>query len=292
MSVMTNRNGGEQAVTGRGRPELADPDRNPVLLVDTLHAGYGGEDILHGVSIRVPVGGIVAVIGPNGSGKSTLLKAIMGLIRIRSGRIRLSGGPGNDHELVGLRPDEIVHLGVGYVPQVSNVFADMSIRENLEIGGFPAGAQAARRMRELLDIFPALVPRLGERAGTLSGGQRQMLAVARALMTEPALLILDEPSAGLAPTIVDQVFDLVRSVNETGVSILVVEQKARQCLAFSDIGYVLEMGSNRYEGSGDLLLHDQRVVDAYLGGRGLIARARKMAEQGDTNGGPPASTPR
>jgi ABC-type branched-subunit amino acid transport system ATPase component len=166
----------------------------------------------------------------------------------------------------------------------------MSIRENLEIGGFPAGTGATDRMRELLGIFPALEPRLSERAGTLSGGQRQMLAVARALMTEPVLLILDEPSAGLAPNIVDQVFDLVRTVNETGVSILVVEQKARQCLAFSDYAYVLDMGSNRYEGSGDVLLHDQRVIDAYLGGRGLIARARRDAEQGgDFGAGSPSS---
>jgi ABC-type branched-subunit amino acid transport system ATPase component len=256
------------------------PEGVTVLEVEGIHGGYGGEDILRGVSIRVGLGEIVAVIGPNGSGKSTLLKAIFGLIRVSRGRITLRLRSGATHELVGRPPSELVRLGVGYVPQVANVFADMSIRENLEIGGFPIGKRAPARIGELVELFPVLAPRLRERAGTLSGGQRQMLAFARALMPEPELLVLDEPSAGLAPTIVDQVFDQVRAVNRTGVSILVVEQKARQCLAFSDYGYVLDMGTNRHQGPGRQLLHDQAVIDSYLGGRGRFARARRALAEG------------
>jgi ABC-type branched-subunit amino acid transport system ATPase component len=263
-----------------------------VLEAEDVHGGYGGEDILRGVSIRVGQGEIVAVIGPNGSGKSTLLKAIFGLIRVRTGRVTLRLRSGATHELVGRPPSELVRLGVGYVPQVANVFADMSIRENLEIGGFPIGKRAPARIAELLELFPVLAPRLRERAGTLSGGQRQMLAFARALMPEPELLILDEPSAGLAPTIVDQVFDQVRAVNRTGVSILVVEQKARQCLAFSDFGYVLDMGANRHQGPGRDLLQDQAVIDSYLGGRGRFARARRALAEGERRAqdGPPAAS--
>ena len=255
----------------------AGPPLPPVLEVDSVYGGYGGEDVLRGVSIRVDQGDIVAVIGPNGSGKSTLLKAIFGLVRVRSGRITLRLRSGATQELVGRRPSELVRLGVGYVPQVANVFADMSIQENLEIGGFPVGARASARIRELIDLFPVLGPRLRDRAGTLSGGQRQMLALARALMPDPELLILDEPSAGLAPTVVDQVFDQVRTVHSAGVSILVVEQKARQCLSFSDFGYVLDMGTNRHQGPGRRLLHDQEVIDSYLGGRGRFARVRRVA---------------
>jgi ABC-type branched-subunit amino acid transport system ATPase component len=270
-------------------PATAPPAEAPtaVLDVEAVYGGYGGEDVLRGVSITVASGAVVAVIGPNGSGKSTLLKAIVGLIKVRSGRILLHRPSGDTRDLVGRRPHEVVYLGVGYVPQVANVFADMSIRENLEIGGFPAGPRAAQRITELLELFPALAPRLRERAGTLSGGQRQMLAFARALMPEPRLLILDEPSAGLAPSVVDQVFEQVRAVNRTGVSILMVEQKARQCLAFADEGYVLDMGANRHQGSGQRLLHDPEIIEAYLGGRGLLARTRRNARQAEATVDPP-----
>jgi neutral amino acid transport system ATP-binding protein len=248
--------------------------RDCILSVRHLSAGYTDENVLHAVSIDVPTGAIVAVIGPNGSGKSTLLKTIYGLVPARSGEVVFWDSEGQRHDLVGLRPHAVTRLGVNMVPQLANVFPDMSVQENLEIGAAVAGGRFRDRLERVLRTFPALQLALAKRAATLSGGQRQMLGIARALISDPRLLILDEPSAGLAPAVVDEVFNTVKAINGEGVSILMVEQKARQCLALSDYGYVLDMGLNRIEGTGQQLLSDQDVIDAYLGSRGRLDLAR------------------
>jgi ABC-type branched-subunit amino acid transport system ATPase component len=247
------------------------------LTVTGLVSGYVDEPVLRGASLEVPQGEIVTVIGPNGSGKSTLLKTIFGLVRAREGQVVYRNPAGQSTNLVGLKPHQIAKLGVAFVPQLANVFADMSIRENLEIGAFPKKGGYQERLSAVLALFPLLQRRLSERAGAMSGGQRQMLALARALMGDPQMLILDEPSAGLAPTVVDEVFDQVRTINEGGVTVLIVEQKARQCLAFSSHGYVLDMGRNRFSGTGEELLHDSQIVDLYLGGRGRLRAAQEQS---------------
>jgi ABC-type branched-subunit amino acid transport system ATPase component len=244
-----------------------------VLTVRDVAAGYGDENILHGVSIDVRRGGIVAVIGPNGSGKSTLLKTLYGLVPARRGRVTLFVEAGRPIELTGLRPSHITALGVNMVPQLSNTFPEMSVLENLEIGALPARERFADQLERVLTAFPMLRTMLRKRAATLSGGQRQMLGVARALMSDPRVLILDEPSAGLAPAVLEEVFARVRAINQAGVSILMVEQKARQCLAMADYGYVLDQGRNRLEGPGPSLLEDPEVVRLYLGVRSGRARA-------------------
>ena len=241
-----------------------------ILSVRDLQAGYVDENVLHGVSIDVPTGSIVAIIGPNGCGKSTLLKTIYGLLKVRKGEVRFRDQLGNTHDLAGLRPHTITALGLNMVPQLANVFPDMSVRENLEIGAFIKQGRFEDHLERILHTFPALEIALSKRAATLSGGQRQMLGVARALISDPRLLILDEPSAGLAPAVVDEVFAKIKAINAEGVSILMVEQKARQCLALSDFGYVLDMGQNGMHGTGQVLLHDPEVIDAYLGNRGRL----------------------
>jgi ABC-type branched-subunit amino acid transport system ATPase component len=248
-------------------------DSDLVLSVRNIKAGYADEDVLHGVSIDVPRSEIVAVIGPNGSGKSTLLKTIYGLVRPRGGSVVFHDDDGATHDLVGLRAYEITHLGVNFVPQLSNVFAEMSVRENLEVGAFVHKGRFEDRLAAILETFPALAERLSRRAATLSGGQRQMLGIARALIAEPHLLVLDEPSAGLAPQVVDEVFATVKQINASGVSILMVEQKARQCLSMSDHAYVLDMGQNRMHGTGQDLLNDKEVIELYLGSRGRLGDA-------------------
>jgi ABC-type branched-subunit amino acid transport system ATPase component len=238
-----------------------------VLTARDISAGYGDEDILHGVSIDVRRGTIVAVIGPNGSGKSTLLKTVYGLVPARRGRVTLFDGPDRPVELTGLKPNRITALGVNMVPQLANVFPEMSVLENLEIGALPAPERFSQQLERVLAAFPMLRAMLRKRAATLSGGQRQMLGFARAMMSDPRVLILDEPSAGLAPAILEEVFARVKAINAAGVSILMVEQKARQCLAMADYGYVLDQGQNRLEGSGQALLEDPEVVRLYLGVR-------------------------
>jgi ABC-type branched-subunit amino acid transport system ATPase component len=243
-----------------------------VLTARDISAGYGDEDILHGVSLDLRRGAIVAVIGPNGSGKSTLLKTMYGLVRARQGRVTLYAAADRPLELTGLKPSRITALGVNMVPQLANVFPEMSVLENLEIGALPARERFAEQLERVLGAFPMLRAMLRKRAATLSGGQRQMLGVARAMMSDPRLLILDEPSAGLAPAVLDEVFARVKAINQTGVTILMVEQKARQCLAMADYGYVLDQGRNRLEGPGRALLEDPEVVRLYLGVRGGRAR--------------------
>lgn len=234
----------------------------PLLETIDLTAGYGELEIVHEVSLAVPPGGFVSVIGPNGAGKSTLLKAIYGLAHTRGGRVLFRG-----REITATKPHELTRLGLNYVPQLDNVFPNMSVQENLEIGGVPRRERMAERLEAVFRFFPVLTARRRQRAGTLSGGERQMLALARALMPEPRLLLLDEPSAALAPTVADQLFVQLESINDDGVAILLVEQNARRSLALSDYGYVLDMGRNRFQGEGGELLHDPKVVDLYLGGR-------------------------
>lgn len=231
--------------------------QRPALEARDLVAGYTPEvDILRGLGLRLAEREIVTIVGPNGAGKSTLLKAVFGLLRPRSGTVLLHG-----REITGRRPHEIARAGMGYVPQTRNVFPNLTTGENLEMGGRSA---AARERVEAL--FPILRDRARQPAGTLSGGERQMVAMARALMSEPEILLLDEPSAGLAPSMVAAVLDKVGEIRESGVAVLMVEQNARAALAISDRGYVLDLGQNRYEGLGADLLADPRMAELYLGG--------------------------
>jgi ABC-type branched-subunit amino acid transport system ATPase component len=245
----------------------------PVLSVRGVVAGYGDEDVLHSVSLDVPSGKVVAVIGPNGSGKSTLLKAVYGLLRPRRGSVIFRDRAGKAHNLTGLPPYTVTRLGINFVPQLANVFPDLSVQENLEVGAFVHAGRFRDHLERVLVTFPALGAMLHARAATLSGGQRQMLGIARALISDPQLLILDEPSAGLAPSVVDTVFARIKSINASGVSILMVEQKARQCLSMSHYGYVLDMGENRIAGTGEQLLQDPEVIQLYLGNRGRLGAA-------------------
>jgi ABC-type branched-subunit amino acid transport system ATPase component len=231
-----------------------------------VYAGYGEVDVLHDVSITVRPRSVVSVIGANGAGKSTLLKAMYGLVPVRAGSVVVDRG-GDRRTVTGAKPHRLTALGMNYVPQLANVFPNMSVVENLEVGGILDRSAAGERIERLLPFFEDLAARSRQRAGTLSGGQRQMLALARALMTEPSLLLLDEPSAGLSPSAIDRLFAKLREINDQGVAILLVEQNARRSLAFSDHGYVLETGRNRTEGSGRDLLADASLVDLYLGGR-------------------------
>ena len=210
-------------------------------------------------------GEFVGIIGPNGAGKSTLLKAVLGLVNIRSGSVRLNG-----EEITGKKPYELVARGVGYVPQTRNVFPTLSVRENLEMGCFIKPSLLDERLDYVVSLFSRLGERLDQRAGSLSGGERQMVAMGRALMLKPSVLLLDEPSAGLSPVLQDQVFIQCRAINESGVAILMVEQNARRCLQVVGRGYVLDQGSNAYTGTGRELLADPKVIQLYLG---TLARA-------------------
>ena len=232
-----------------------------ILECNGIAAGYvKGLNILQGVDLVVSEGEIVSIIGPNGAGKSTLLKAIMGLLNISAGRFFIEG-----IEKTNLPTHKIVNEGVGYVPQVENVFPSLTIEENLEMGSWSLGKKGKQSIEKLFQDFPLLNERRKEKAGNLSGGQRQILALARALVTSPKLLLLDEPSAGLSPLAIDDVFKTIKESNEKGVPILLVEQNAKRALKFSDRGYVLDQGRNAYQGTGKDLLDDPRVVDLYLG---------------------------
>ena len=232
-----------------------------ILQVKDVVAGYGETEILHSVSIVVEEGQIVTIIGPNGSGKSTLLKTIFGLVRPKKGQVLFNG-----EEITGMPPETIVRKGLCYVPQSSNVFPSLSIHENLEMGAFIRTDDFRYRLQEVYDLFPDLVERRNDRAGTLSGGQRQMLAVARALMLDPVMLLLDEPSAGLAPNLVTSVLNKILGINSTGVAILLVEQNAREALKRSGWGYILASGQNQLEDRGENLLKNPEVARLYLGG--------------------------
>ena len=232
-----------------------------LLTASDVVAGYGEAEILHGVSVTVAEGEIVTIIGPNGCGKSTLMKAIVGLVRVRTGSVTFRGD-----DITGVPPEMIVRTGLCYVPQTSNVFPSLTIRENLEMGAFVRSDDFRGRIDEMFQLFPDLAMRPGRKAGSLSGGQRQMLAIGRALMLDPRLLILDEPSAGLSPAMTNMVFERIREINRSGVSVLLVEQNARQALQMSSRGYVLTAGENRLEDSGPDLLNNPEVATLYLGG--------------------------
>jgi ABC-type branched-subunit amino acid transport system ATPase component len=238
-----------------------------VLTVRDLRAGYGDQDILHGVSLEVGRGGFVSVIGPNGAGKSTLLKAIYGLVRPRAGHIVFRGDHGEE-EIGGAKPYELTARGLNFVPQLANVFPNMTVLENLEVSARVRGRGARPQIDRVVEMFPVIKERRRARAGTLSGGQRQMLALARALVTDPRLVLLDEPSAGLAVTVVDDLFEQLLAIRQHATAILLVEQNARRSLALSDYAYVLDMGRNAFEGEGSALLNDPKVVELYLGGAG------------------------
>ena len=232
-----------------------------VIECNGIAAGYvKGLNILQGVDLIVNEKEIVSIIGPNGAGKSTLLKAIMGIINISGGRFFING-----LEKTNTPTHQIVSEGVGYVPQVENVFPSLTIEENLEIVSWSVKDNIKQSISKIFDDFPMLKERQKDKAGNLSGGQRQILALARALVTSPSILLLDEPSAGLSPVAIKEVFEIVKDINSRGVAILLVEQNATRALNFSDRGYVLDQGRNAYQGKGQELLNDPRVVDLYLG---------------------------
>ena len=232
-----------------------------VLHAQELVAGYIPEvNILNGCDLEVRAGEFVGIIGPNGAGKSTLLKAILGLCKIRSGTISLNG-----QDITGRKAHELVPLGVGYVPQTKNVFPSLTVKENLEMGCFLKPSVFKDRFAYVAEMFPKLADRAAQRAGALSGGERQMVAMGRALMLEPKVLLLDEPSAGLSPALQDEVFVQCRTINASGVAILMVEQNARRCLQVVNRGYVLDQGRNAYTGTGRELLGDPNVIELYLG---------------------------
>lgn len=232
-----------------------------LLEIDGVTGGYGDSDILHDLSMRVDEGEVVVIVGPNGAGKSTAMKSVFGLLTIRGGAIRFKS-----EDITGLKPDQIVRRGICYVPQVENVFPSLSVHENLEMGAYLRRDDFSASLDRVYDLFPPLKEKRRLPAGSLSGGQRQMAAMGRALMLDPALLLLDEPTAGLSPKFMDQIFDIVRSVNALGVAILMVEQNAKQALALADRGYVLATGRNRHEDTGAALLADREVAEMFLGG--------------------------
>lgn len=230
------------------------------LAVEGLSAGYGGPLIIEGVSIEARRGAITAVVGPNGAGKSTLLKAVAGLIRPATGRVFVEG-----REITGSPAERMVRYGLAYVPQVANVFPELSVEENLEMGGYSRRSGVRERVAELFDLFPDLELAAHRQAATLSGGQRTMLAMARGLMVDPAVLILDEPSAGLSPKFQGLVWERIEQIRSTEVAVLIVEQNTRETLRHAQWAYVLVLGRNRLEGSGQELLHDDQVVELYVG---------------------------
>ncbi|MCU1454551.1 MAG: branched-chain amino acid transporter ATPase [Acidimicrobiales bacterium] len=242
--------------------DVENPGDPAVLLrADDLVAGYiPGVDILNGASLELRRGELVGVIGPNGAGKSTLIKALFGLVPVRSGRVTFAGD-----DITGLAAHELVARGVGYVPQVRNVFATLTVEENLRMGIFLDPSRFDERFVSVAELFPLLAERRRERVGLLSGGQRQMVAMGRALMTSPAVLLLDEPSAGLSPKNQDEVFARVDQVKRAGVSVVMVEQNARKCLQIADTAFVLDQGRNAYAGTGQSLLDDPTVIELYLG---------------------------
>ena len=231
-----------------------------LLEIEGLYGGYGDHEILRGIGLRVEPGEIVAIIGPNGAGKSTLLKTIAGLLPPREGAVRFRGA-----SIGGARPDDIIRRGLCYVPQEANVFPGLSVEENLVIGGWAAQGERRERAAAVTALFPLLAERRRQRAGSLSGGERQMLALGMALMVEPVLLLLDEPSAGLSPALQRTIFDKIRDINARGIGVVLVEQNARESLRLCRRGYVLVMGQTRAEGPGDALLANPEIRSAYLG---------------------------
>ena len=231
------------------------------LLGANMTGGYGGADILHDCTIGVEKGEIAVVVGPNGAGKSTAMKAIFGMLNIRQGQVTIDG-----EDITSLKPEERVLKGMGFVPQTNNVFTSMSVEENLEMGAFIRRDGITSTMEQVYDLFPILKEKRKQPAGELSGGQRQQVAVGRALMTQPKVLMLDEPTAGVSPIVMDELFDRIIEVARTGIAILMVEQNAKQALNIADKGYVLVQGENRYTDTGAALIANPEVRRAFLGG--------------------------
>jgi ABC-type branched-subunit amino acid transport system ATPase component len=238
----------------------APPTDAPVLKVEKLTAGYGGPPVIDGVSMAASRGAITAIVGPNGAGKSTLLKAIAGLIRPSAGTVTVSGV-----DVTGQPAERLVSKGLAYVPQVANVFPELTIRENLDMGGYSRKSGVRERIDQLFKLFPDLAASSQRKASTLSGGQRTMLALARGLMVDPAVLILDEPSAGLAPKFQALIWERIEEISATGVAVLVIEQNTRETLRHAQWAYVLVLGQNRLEGPGKQLLDDDEVINLYVG---------------------------
>jgi branched-chain amino acid transport system ATP-binding protein len=233
----------------------------PLLVVEELVGGYVPEvDILKGVNLTLREGELVGIIGPNGAGKSTLVKAIFGLLEVRSGTVSFRGD-----NITGTPTHELVSRGMGYVPQRANVFPSLSVEDNLRMGLYLNMGKWHERLQAITAMFPLIQQRRHQKAKFLSGGERQMVAFGRALMTEPSVLLLDEPSAGLSPIVQDQVFRTIKEIAASGVSVVLVEQNARHCLGIADRGYVLDQGRNAYTGTGHDLLHDPKIIDLYLG---------------------------
>ena len=253
--------GGEGSSEVPGRKEHLAAAENAVLRADDLIAGYlPGVNILNGADLYCQEGELVGIIGPNGAGKSTLLKALFGLVKIKTGTVKLRGD-----DVTNARADVLVAKGIGFVPQTNNVFPSLTIQENLEMGVYQRPKSFKKRFEFVGELFPALLDRRSQRAGSLSGGERQMVAMGRALMMEPSVLLLDEPSAGLSPVMQDEVFVQTRRINRAGVSVVMVEQNARRCLQICDRGYVLDQGRNAYTGTGQELSKDPKVIELYLG---------------------------
>jgi len=247
---------------GTARGDNREAATEPFLIGDTMTGGYGtGADILHGCTIAVDPGQIAVIVGPNGAGKSTAMKAVFGMLNVRSGAVRLKG-----EDITHLTPQARVAKGMAFVPQTQNIFTSMTVEENLEMGAFLRRDDIRKTIDQVYDLFPILGDKRYQAAGELSGGQRQQVAVGRALMTQPQVLMLDEPTAGVSPIVMDELFDRIIEVARTGISILMVEQNARQALEIADRGYVLVQGANAFSGTGAELLADPDVRKSFLGG--------------------------
>ena len=234
---------------------------DPFLIGEAMTGGYGGADILHACTIAVEKGQIAVIVGPNGAGKSTAMKAVFGMLKLRAGHVKLAG-----EDITALSPQARVAKGMGFVPQTHNIFTSMTVEENLEMGAFIRTDDFSDTLAQVYDLFPILKQKRLQPAGELSGGQRQQVAVGRALMTRPKVLMLDEPTAGVSPIVMDELFDRIIEVARTGISILMVEQNARQALEIADKGYVLVQGANRFTDTGKALLADPEVRRSFLGG--------------------------
>ncbi|SMC44017.1 ABC transporter ATP-binding protein [Primorskyibacter flagellatus] len=259
---ITNPHGMGSVMRAAGGGKATDAQGNPFLIGKEMSGGYGrGADILHGCTIAVERGEIAVIVGPNGAGKSTAMKAVFGMLDLREGHVVLDG-----EDITKLSPQDRVVKGMGFVPQTHNIFTTMTVEENLEMGAFVRRDDFRDTMEQVYDLFPILRDKRRQAAGELSGGQRQQVAVGRALMTKPKVLMLDEPTAGVSPIVMDELFDRIIEVARTGIPILMVEQNARQALAIADKGYVLVQGANAFTGTGKELLNDPEVRKSFLGG--------------------------